>query len=100
MLGVLELEESFDSCITTTLTLCRFKNSPNSVSLFPMPFALRGLCLGVSNSLGTCGVYDVCLCLACGGVGGEWVGAWTRVWKEGWGGGGCYICVSLDYLCR
>ena len=40
MLGVLELEESFDSCITTTLTLCRFKNSPNSFIFYPMPFAL------------------------------------------------------------
>ena len=29
MLGVLEYGESFDSCITDTLTLCRFKNSPN-----------------------------------------------------------------------
>ena len=41
MLGVLELEESFNSCITTSLTLCRFKNSPNCVSLLPMPFALN-----------------------------------------------------------
>ena len=41
MLVVLELGDSFDSCITATLPLCRFKNSPNSVSLFPMPFALN-----------------------------------------------------------
>ena len=41
MLGVLELEESFDPFITATLTLCHFKNSPNSVSLLPMPFALN-----------------------------------------------------------
>ena len=41
MLGVFELEESFDSCITATLPLCRFKNSPNSVSLLPMPFGLN-----------------------------------------------------------
>ena len=32
MLGVLELEKSFDSCIAATLTLYRCKNSPNSVS--------------------------------------------------------------------
>ena len=41
MLRVLELEESFDSGITDTLTLSRFKNSPNSVSLLSMPFALN-----------------------------------------------------------
>ena len=41
MLGVLELKESFDSCITSTLTVCRLKNSPNSVSLLPMPFAMN-----------------------------------------------------------
>ena len=41
MIGVLGLEESFDSCITATVTLCRFKNSPNSVSLLPMSFALN-----------------------------------------------------------
>ena len=38
---VLELEESFDSCITSTLTLCRFKNSPDYVSLLLIPFALN-----------------------------------------------------------
>ena len=58
MLGVLELEESFDSCITTTLTLCRFKNSPNSVSLLPMPFALN--CMMVNEFSST----------ACVGIGG------------------------------
>ena len=41
MLGVLELDDSFDSCITSTVTLCRSKNSPNSVTLLPMPFALN-----------------------------------------------------------
>ena len=41
MLGVIELEENLDSCITATLTLCCFKNSPNSVSLLKMPFALN-----------------------------------------------------------
>ena len=58
MLGVLELEESFDSCITATLTLCRFKNSPNSVSLLPMPFALN--CMMVNEFSST----------ACIGIGG------------------------------
>ena len=41
MLGVLELEESFDSCITATIMLCRSKNLHNSVSLLPLPFALN-----------------------------------------------------------
>ena len=58
MLGVLELEDSFDSCITATLTLCRFKNSPNSVSLLPMPFALN--CMMVNEFSST----------ACVGIGG------------------------------
>ena len=29
---------------------------------------------------------DVCPCLGCGGVGGvcgEWVGTWNRIWKSG-----------------
>ena len=58
MLGVLELEESFDSCIPATLTLCRFKNSPNSVSLLPMPFVLN--CMMVNEISST----------ACVGIGG------------------------------
>ena len=36
---------------------------------------MRGLGLGFSNPVGTWGVLEVCLCLVCGGVGGEWVGA-------------------------
>ena len=47
MLGVLELEESFDSRITDTLTLCRSKNSHISVSLLPIPFALN--CMMVND---------------------------------------------------
>ena len=45
---------------------------------------MRGLGVGFSNAVGTGGVFDVCLCLGCGGVGGvggEWVGAWTRLWR-------------------
>ena len=38
---------------------------------------MKGLGLGFSNPLGTERVLD--LCLGCGGVGVEWVGAWTRV---------------------
>ena len=47
------------------------------------------------NPVGTGGVLDVCLCFGCcgvGGVSGEWVGAWTRVWRGGW----CYVCVSCE----
>ena len=56
MPGVLELEESFDSCITATLTLCRFKNSPNSVSLFPMPFALNCMMVNEFSSTAAVGI--------------------------------------------
>ena len=37
----------------------------------------RGLGLGFTHSVGTWGVFDVCMCLGCGGVagvGGEFVG--------------------------
>ena len=47
---------------------------------------MRGLGLGFTNPVRTGGVLDVCLCLSCGsvcGVCGEWVGAWTRVWRGG-----------------
>ena len=47
---------------------------------------MRELGLSFTNPVGTGGVLDVCLYFGCGGVGGvggEWVGAWTRV---GWGG--------------
>ena len=39
---------------------------------------MGGLGLRLTNPVGTRGVLDVCLC--CCGVGGEWVGAWTRDW--------------------
>ena len=29
------------------------------------------------------GEYWTCLCFGCSGVGGEWVGTWTRVWRGG-----------------
>ena len=40
---------------------------------------MRGLGLDFTNPVGTGVVLDVCLWFGCGGVGGEWVGAWTRV---------------------
>ena len=45
--------------------------------------------------MGTGGVLDVSLYLGCGCVGvvgGEWLGAWHRIWKSGW----CYVCVSSE----
>ena len=45
---------------------------------------MRGL--GFTHPVGSGGLLDVCLCLSCGavgGVGGEWVGDWTRVWRGG-----------------
>ena len=41
--------------------------------------------LGFINSVGTRGVLDVCLCIGCGGVGGEWVGGLDQGLKW-WGG--------------
>ena len=46
---------------------------------------MRGLGLDFTNPVGTGGVLDVYLCFGCGGVGGEWVGAWIRVWTGGCG---------------
>ena len=70
MIIVLELKESFDSCITATLTLCRSKNSPNSVSLLPMPFALN--CMMVNEFPSTaCVRIDVGSMCGFGRVSGE-----------------------------
>ena len=44
---------------------------------------MTGSGLGFSNPMGTGRVLGVCLYLGCGGVGGEWVGGWTRVWRGG-----------------
>ena len=47
--------------------------------------------MGFTNHVGTGGVLDVCLCFGSGGVGGvdgECVGAWTRVWS-----GGVVLCL-------
>ena len=39
---------------------------------------MRGLGLGFTNPVRTGGVLDVCLCLDCGGVCGEWVVSFIR----------------------
>ena len=49
---------------------------------------MKELGLGFTNPVGTRGVLDMCLCFGCGGVAGEWVGAWTRV-----GRGGVVLCL-------
>ena len=46
---------------------------------------MRGLGLGFTNHVGTGGVWDVCLCLGCGGVGVERVGGLYQG-LEDWGG--------------
>ena len=51
---------------------------------------MRGLGLGFTNPVGTGEVLDVCLYFGCGGVGGQWVGGWTRVWRGG------VVCVSCE----
>ena len=51
---------------------------------------LRGLGLSFTNPVRTGGVLGVCLCLGCGGVGGEWVGGLDQG-LEGWGG---LVCVG------
>ena len=53
---------------------------------------MRGLDLGFTNSVGTGEVLDLSRCFGyggVGGVGGDWVGAWTRVWR---GGVVLYLC--------
>ena len=52
---------------------------------------MRGLGLGLTKPVRTWGVLDVCLC--CGGVGGEWIGDWSRVWR-----GGVYVCVRCVWI--
>ena len=49
---------------------------------------MRGLGWGFTNPVGTEGVFDVCLCLGCSGVGavcGEWVGDLDQG-LDGWAG--------------
>ena len=54
---------------------------------------MRRLDLGFTNPVGIRGVFNVCLVFGyggVGGVGGEWVGDWTRVWR-----GGVVLCICV-----
>ena len=51
MQGFLDLDESFDSVITATLTLFLSNTTPSYVSLFPIPLALNCRTLNVLSSL-------------------------------------------------
>ena len=50
---------------------------------------VTGLGLGFTNSGGTWGEWDMCLCFGCGGVGGRLGPVSGRV---GW----CYVCVCCE----
>ena len=52
---------------------------------------VTGLGLGITNSGGTWGKWDMCLCFGCGGVGGEWIGGLDQG-LEGLGGV-LFLCV-------
>ena len=47
----LDFDESFDSCITATLTLFLSNTTPSSVSLLPIPLALNCRMLNELSSL-------------------------------------------------
>ena len=51
MQGFLDFDESFDSCITATLTLFLSNTTPSYVSLLPIPLALNCRTLNVLSSL-------------------------------------------------
>ena len=61
---------------------------------------MTGLCLGFTNSEGTWGKCDTCLCLGCGGVGG--VGReWAVGQGQGLGGwsGAMSVCAEIWIHC-
>ena len=56
---------------------------------------MRGLGVGFTSPVGIWGVWDVCLCLCCGGVSGV-----DEEWGRGSGRMGLECIVSMDSLCR
>ena len=79
MQGFLDFDESFDSCITATLTLFLSNTTPSSVSLLPIPLVLNYRTLNVLSSL---------ICSADGagvgdGEGGGIVGCWVFEAEQG-----------------
>ena len=77
MQGFLDIYESFDSCITATLTLFLSNTTSSSVSLFPIPLALNCRTLNVLSSL---------ICSADGvgdGEGGGVVDCWVFEAEQG-----------------
>ena len=56
---------------------------------------IRGLGLGFTNHVGTGRVWELCLCLGCGGVG--FVGEeWLAGLGQGLGNLWCYNCVCFE----
>ena len=69
MQGFLDFDETFDSCITATLTLFLSNTTPSSVSLLPIPLGLNCRTLSVLSLL---------ICSADGaGVGDDVGGGWV-----------------------
>ena len=61
---------------------------------------VTGLALGFTNSGGTWGEWDMCLCFGCGGVDGVRKSGGGLGQGLGWWGGVMPVCVvRLDYLC-
>ena len=81
MQGFLDFDESFNSCITATLTLFLSNTTPSSVSLFPIPFALNCRTLNVLSSL---------ICSADGAEVGD---------GEGGGDVGCCVVEAAGPIC-
>ena len=75
MQGFLDLGDSFNTCITTTLTLFISSTTPSSVSLFPIPLALSCRTLNILSSL-------ICLVGRAWDRGGEGVGGGDS-WNDG-----------------
>ena len=53
---------------------------------------VTGLGLGFTNSGGTWGKWDMCLCFSCGGEGGVGESGWAA-WSMVWEGGVVCLCV-------